>query len=82
MGGIRPDYQGGGIVNLMASLVAALGGEELVYPPLSLLPPASLRDSRNVVLLVIDGLGYHYLRNSSQAVITSYSIHYTKLYEW
>lgn len=67
MDGIRPDYQGGGIVNLMASLVAALGGEELVYPPLSLLPPAALRDSRNVVLLVIDGLGYHYLRNSGQA---------------
>jgi hypothetical protein len=53
-----PDYHGGSIVNLTASLIAALGGEESVYPPLRQLPPAALQHSRNVVLLVIDGLGY------------------------
>lgn len=58
---VLPDYRGGGIVNLMSSLVTALGGEELLYPPLQQLPPAGLQQSRNIVLLVIDGLGYDYL---------------------
>jgi hypothetical protein len=54
---LLPDYQGETIVNLTASLILALGGAESLYPPLRLLPPASLQ-SRNLVLLVIDGLGY------------------------
>lgn len=54
---ITPDYQGGSIVNLMASIVQALGGEERLYPPLRRLAPTAL-SSRNVVLLVIDGLGH------------------------
>ena len=58
---VLPDYHGGSIVNLTASLIVALGGEESLYPPLRLLPPASLQHSRNIVLLVIDGLGYDYL---------------------
>ena len=29
-----PDYRGGGIVNLMASIAAAFGAEERVYPAL------------------------------------------------
>lgn len=55
-----PDYHGGSIVNLMASLIGALGGEEELYPPLRGLEPKAL-DTRNVVLFVIDGLGYEYL---------------------
>lgn len=55
-----PDYRGGSIVNLMASIVTGLGGEERIYPPLRALDPRGLT-SRNVVLLVIDGLGHDYL---------------------
>lgn len=57
---VVPDYHGGSIVNLMASIVRALEGEERLYPPLRALPPARLT-SRNVVLLVIDGLGHEWL---------------------
>jgi hypothetical protein len=57
---VLPDYHGGGIVNLTVSIAQAFGAEERFYPPLLALPPASLA-SRNVVLLVIDGLGYEYL---------------------
>jgi len=55
---MRPDYAGGSLVNLVATLVAARGGKAL-HPP--------LRDFtldarvRNVVLLIIDGLGDNYL---------------------
>lgn len=58
---VLPDYHGGSIVNLMSSLLAALGGGESLYPSLRQLPPADLQHSRNIVLLVIDGLGDDYL---------------------
>lgn len=57
----KPDYHGGSIVNLMASIVLALGGEESRYPPLRMLDPARLA-SRNIVLVVIDGLGHDNLK--------------------
>jgi len=58
----KPDYQQRSIVNLMSSLVQGLGGPAGLYPPLDLLPPATVAAATNVVLLVIDGLGYRYLR--------------------
>lgn len=61
---VRPDYAGGSLVNLMASIGEALGYREpepAGHPPLSLLPPDRLRDARNIVLLVLDGLGDQYL---------------------
>ena len=57
---VVPDYRGGSIVNLVVSIVRALEGEERLYPPLRALPPARLT-SRNIVLLVIDGLGHEWL---------------------
>ncbi len=56
-----PDYNGGGIVNLMSSLTAALGGVPTGYAPLNLLPPERLWGARSLLLLVIDGLGHDYL---------------------
>lgn len=57
---VVPDYHGGSIVNLMGTIVRALEGEERLYPPLRTLPPARLT-SRNIVLLLIDGLGHEWL---------------------
>jgi len=59
-----PEYQSGSIVNLMASIREALGGPPGPYPALSALPPGSLRGRRNIVLLVVDGLGERFLRLS------------------
>ncbi|MGH9893183.1 MAG: alkaline phosphatase family protein, partial [bacterium] len=59
-----PDYQGGGIVNLMASIVGAFGGDPGFYPPLDALDGARLRAHRNIVLFVIDGLGYEWLKRA------------------
>lgn len=61
---VRPDYRGGGIVNLMASLGRALGAGPGLYPPLAALPPEALAGARNVVLLVLDGLGSRFLESS------------------
>lgn len=60
---IQPDYAGGSIVNLMASIEAACGGDS-PYAVLRALPPAELAGARNLIFLVIDGLGYEYLVRS------------------
>jgi len=56
-----PDYQGGSIANLMASLARACGAPPGPCPPLAELPPARLEGISNLVLLVVDGLGYDLL---------------------
>jgi hypothetical protein len=56
-----PDYAGGSLVNLMASIVQSRGGAPR-HAALAALPAAELADARNVVLLIIDGLGDGYLR--------------------
>jgi len=53
-----PDYGGGSLVNLMASLVAACGGKPLHAP----LRNFSVGEPRNLVLLIVDGLGDALLR--------------------
>ena len=57
---LKPDYRGGGIVNLMSSIASRFGCRT-GYPELTALPSSTLRCYRNVVLVVLDGLGYEYL---------------------
>jgi hypothetical protein len=57
---MRPDYAGGGFANLIASIVEAGGGAPR-HAPLASLPARELAAARNLVLLIIDGLGDRYL---------------------
>jgi hypothetical protein len=57
---ILPAYGGGSLVNLIASVVEGRGGARR-HPPLALLPPRELAQARNVVLVIVDGLGDNYL---------------------
>ncbi|MGD8908461.1 MAG: alkaline phosphatase family protein [Chromatiales bacterium] len=63
-----PDYSGGSIVNLMASLQAGLSGEKHAYPPLRQLSPDEVGRHRQVILWIIDGLGYDYLTAHADAL--------------
>ncbi len=65
---ILPDYDGGCIVNLMASIEAGLGGNSQGYPVLREPLAGDLAASEKVVLLVIDGLGYDYLSRKGGAL--------------
>src|SRR6185503_4532885 len=57
---MRPDYFGGSLVNLIATIVESRGGTAL-HPGLKNAPSDELRNARNIVLLIIDGLGDNYL---------------------
>ncbi|NIR59597.1 MAG: alkaline phosphatase family protein [Gammaproteobacteria bacterium] len=57
---LKPAYDGGSIVNLMSSIGAGLGDRPR-YPPLAALEPREVAEARNVVLIVLDGLGDAYL---------------------
>ena len=63
---ILPDYHESSIVNLMQSILAGLGNiaHGGVYAPHPLVSAQALREARKVVLFVIDGLGYEYLRET------------------
>jgi predicted AlkP superfamily pyrophosphatase or phosphodiesterase len=50
---MRPDYEGGSLVNLMASIALSRGGKAFHSPLRNFLST----EARNVVLLIIDGLG-------------------------
>jgi hypothetical protein len=67
---LRPDYGGGSIVNLMASIIRARGGRS-DYPELTLMPAHAMMRSTNIMLLVIDGLGADWLaEHSPQGVLS------------
>src|SRR5471030_1737648 len=57
---VLPDYRGGGLLNLIASCAQSRGGASH-HPVLAALPPSELSRARNVLLVLIDGLGYNYL---------------------
>ncbi len=61
LGMIFPNYQAGCIANLMQSIAEARGGELGLYAPLVGLDVGTLKSAKNVVLLVVDGLGYEFL---------------------
>jgi hypothetical protein len=66
---VPPDYQGAGIVNLMATVVAARDGGRTGYTMLRGLDAESFAAPSTLVLLVIDGLGYRHLVRSKVAPV-------------
>ena len=63
-----PDYNGGSIVNLMSSIARACKGKT-PYQTLKLLPPEELKKYKNIILIILDGLGYNYLKKNGEGTI-------------
>ena len=72
---IKPDYENASIVNLMASILQGLGNQPNQHSALSALDKDSFLRARNVVLLVIDGLGYNYLINNARRSVLYSFLH-------
>ena len=56
----KADYNGGSILNLMASLENSMGGKSK-YKELKNFDKKKVKEADNVVLIVLDGLGYELL---------------------
>ena len=59
-----PDYSGRSLVNLMSSLGLNFGRDNGIYPECVGLAGLDLSQYDNIVLLVIDGMGYRYVQSN------------------
>ncbi|WP_455204016.1 alkaline phosphatase family protein [Kaarinaea lacus] len=66
-----PEYENGSIVNLTNSISDACGSSKTDYAPLEEL--ADIEKAENIIFIVIDGLGYDYLkRKGADSVFNKY----------
>jgi len=70
-----PDYDGYSIVNLMASLSLACRGGNTGYAPVPGEGLAKLNRAKNIILLVVDGLGHDYLKSRCRGSLLSSYCH-------
>jgi predicted AlkP superfamily pyrophosphatase or phosphodiesterase len=74
-GFVFPDYTGRTLANLMSSIISARGGEATLYAPLHGLDTEKLASARNIVVVVIDGLGYDYLTRQGTGSLMQQHLH-------
>jgi hypothetical protein len=68
---VKPDYAGKGITNMMSSIASAVGTKS-PYPEMSDAWLSGIEDSKNIVLMAVDGLGYNYLmKHGKDTVLAS-----------
>ena len=58
---LKPNYKNGSTLSLISSIGEAFS-YRINYKPLKLLKPNELKNSKNIVLMIIDGLGYEFLK--------------------
>ncbi|MHA1791918.1 MAG: alkaline phosphatase family protein [Promethearchaeota archaeon] len=58
---IKPDYDGGSIVNLMSTIARKFGSSN-PYDEARLLSTKDIKDVKSIFLIIIDGLGYNYFK--------------------
>ena len=72
-GNVPPSYDGRGLVNLPATVLAAFGVRtDEDPPPLSDLDPALLADLRQIVIVLADGLGWWQLERFCELGVTPF----------
>ncbi|MHA2084242.1 MAG: alkaline phosphatase family protein [Candidatus Thorarchaeota archaeon] len=65
---VKPDFVGRGIVNLMSSIGSAVGFSS-PYVQLNGELHSHLEESRNIIMLIVDGLGFNYLKHSGKGTL-------------
>ena len=63
-----PDYKGNSIINLMSSISNSFGKKH-DYSQLKTLNSDELKKFKNIVLIVVDGLGYNYLKKQENSFL-------------
>jgi hypothetical protein len=59
-----PSYDGGGLLNLVSSFAAACGTDALAYPALAGVDATAWGQARNLLLILIDGVGADFLQRT------------------
>ncbi|MFW9801821.1 MAG: alkaline phosphatase family protein [Candidatus Thorarchaeota archaeon] len=70
---VKPNYSGRGITNLMSSIASAVGTES-PYPKISESWLSGIEESKNIVLIAVDGLGYDYLMKNGKDIALASSV--------
>ena len=68
--GRRPDYSNS-LVNLLSSIQQGFGVRNPIYSPLSTLQSEELTEARNIVLWLIDGFAYQFVRQHCPNLLAS-----------
>src|SRR3989344_4941128 len=63
-----PNYKNGSVVNLMSSIGRAFGWKS-EYGELKNLTSKEIKKYKNVVLIIVDGLGYEYLMKQERSFL-------------
>ncbi|MHA2001743.1 MAG: alkaline phosphatase family protein [Promethearchaeota archaeon] len=63
-----PDYKGHSIVNLMSTILNCFGGKS-PYPPLEDFPNEIISSASDLILIVLDGMGYKYVQKHGEGTI-------------
>ncbi|MEK6761064.1 MAG: alkaline phosphatase family protein [Nanoarchaeota archaeon] len=70
---VLPNYKGGSTLNLISSIGKNFGYKSK-HPPLKILNPLELKNSKNIVFILADGLGYEFLRNTGKnSILNKYN---------
>ena len=69
-----PNYKNGSIVNLMASIQNAYGKRKSEYGELKFLKSSEIKKYNNIILLVLDGIGYDYVKKYGKKGIMAKSL--------
>jgi hypothetical protein len=70
---VKPNYSGGGIVNLMSSIASAVGTQS-PYSEATIDELSGIEESKNIVLMAVDGLGYDYLKEHGKDTMLASSV--------
>lgn len=74
---VLPDYSGGSLLNLMQSVALASGAKRRAYPAFRGIDIGTLAAARNLVLILVDGLGAQALREAGRDTILRRHLHAT-----
>ncbi len=71
---IQPNYENGSIVNLVSSVTQAMGNNSIHHKPLPFIESKLISGKKNVIFIVLDGLGYKYIKEQGNSFFSKHLI--------
>ncbi len=71
---IQPNYENGSIINLVSSVTQAMGNNSIHHKPLPFIESDFISSKKNVVFIVLDGLGYTFLKEQGNSFFSKHLV--------